>query len=137
MRASSVRRRSVLALLSAAVVWSLLAPAAGAVIPPAGEDEGQEPPTAGVVLPPDRSGAVIPAAPLPWAGAVASGTNRTFNPVAPVCTKTPETYCDITLVDVQPGDLYTRAAGGAEFSTAGAAPGTDIDLYVYTSDASG
>ena len=137
MRASSVRSRSVLALLSAAVLWSLLAPAAGAVIPPAGEDEGQEPPAAAVVLPPDRSSAVTPAAPLPWAGAVASGTNRAFNPVAPVCTKTPETYCDITLVDVQPGDLYTRAAGGAEFTTAGAAPGTDIDLYVYTSDAAG
>ena len=115
-----------------------LAPAAGAVIPPAGEDEGQEPPAAAVVLPPDRTGAVTPAAPLPWAGAVASGRNRTFDPGAPVCSKTPETYCDITLVDVQSrATSTTRAAGGVEFSTGGAAPGTDIDLYVYTSDAAG
>ena len=137
MRASVVRRRNLLGVLLAVVLWSVLAPAASAVIPPAGEDEGQEPPAAPVVLPPDRTGAVTPAAPLPWGGAVASGTNRTFDPAAPVCTKTPETYCDITLIDVQPGDLYSVAAGGVEFTTGGANPGTDIDLYVYTSDASG
>ena len=37
----------------------------------------------------------------------------------------------------RPGDFYDTAAGGVEFSTGGAAPGTDLDLYVYESDAAG
>ena len=36
-----------------------------------------------------------------------------------------------------PGNFYDTAAGGVEFSTGGAVPGTDLDLYVYESDAAG
>ena len=84
---------------------------------------------------PDRSGEVTPETPFEWDGAVASGTNETFDPTA--CSKEPPTYCDITLVNVVPGDFYETAAGGVEFSSSGAVPGSDIDLMVFESDASG
>ncbi|MEA2194297.1 MAG: hypothetical protein QOG42_731, partial [Solirubrobacteraceae bacterium] len=53
------------------------------------------------------------------------------------CGKTDANYCDVTLVNVAPGNFYDTAAGGVEFSTGGAASGTDLDLYVYESDAAG
>ena len=53
------------------------------------------------------------------------------------CGKTDANYCDITLVNVVPGDFYDTAAGGVEFSIGGAVPGTDLDLFVYESDAAG
>jgi hypothetical protein len=84
---------------------------------------------------PDRSGEVTPDVPFLWQGAVASGTNETFDPTA--CSKEPATYCDITLVNVVPGDFYETSAGGVEFSSSGATPGSDIDLLVFESDASG
>jgi hypothetical protein len=83
---------------------------------------------------PDRSGEATPDAPFLWQGAVASGTNNTFDPTA--CSKEPATYCDITLVNVVPGDFYQTSGGGVEFSTDGP-PGQDLDLFVYESDASG
>ena len=53
------------------------------------------------------------------------------------CGKTDANYCDVTLVNVAPGDFYDTAAGGVEFAIGGAAPATDLDLYVYESDAAG
>ncbi|HWT23811.1 MAG TPA: sialidase family protein [Solirubrobacteraceae bacterium] len=135
-------RFGALAALLASLVLALVPATAGAVIPPqppAGEEEGgEEQQPIDAVLVPDRTGAVTPAVPLTWAGAVASGTNQTFDPLAPnTCAKAPETYCDITLVDVQPGDFYSARGRGVQFSIGGATPGTDLDLYVYESDASG
>jgi hypothetical protein len=131
-----------LAALLASVAFALVPATAAAVVPPAppsGEGEGgEEQQPAEVVLAPDRTGALTPAAPLTWAGAVATATNRTFQPLAPgTCNKAPATYCDITLVDVQPGDFYSEPGRGVQFSTAGANPGTDLDLFVYESDATG
>ena len=73
------------------------------------------------------------------AGTRATGHNVNFDPADPAatCGKTDANYCDITLVNVVPGNFYDTAAGGVEFSTGGAAPGTDLDLYVYESDAAG
>jgi hypothetical protein len=84
--------------------------------------------------PPDRVGVVTPDAPFLWQGDVASGTNQTFDPAQ--CSKEPATYCDITLVNVVPGDFYDISGGGVEFSTRGV-PGNDLDLFVFESDASG
>jgi len=120
-------------------VLAALVPAtpAGAIIPPALEASDVE--AAAVALPFDRSVTATPEAPATWAGAVASGSNRTFDPGDPTsCGKDVANYCDITLVNVQPGDFYERTAGGGvEFSTGGAKPGTDLDLFVYSADASG
>jgi hypothetical protein len=135
----SARRRWASGGFAAAVVlvallW--LAAPAGAIIPPSAEEEGQEQiePT---TLVPDRSGVVAPGAPFAWTGAVATARNVAFNAAEPgSCGKAPETYCDITLVEIQPGAGVTRGQGVA-FTTGGAAPGTDLDLYVYASDPSG
>jgi len=114
-----------------------LAPPAGAVIPPSLEDEGAEV-VADAVLPFDRTVTATPTAPGAWRGARATGHNISFDPGEPdTCGKTDTNYCDITLVNVAPGSFYDTAAGGVEFSTGGAAPGTDLDLFVYTSDAAG
>jgi hypothetical protein len=87
---------------------------------------------------PDRTGVATPDAPFAWAGAVASGQNQDYDAATgEPCGKTADTYCDVTLVDVQAGDFFETSGGGVEFSTGGAAAGTDIDLYVYASDASG
>jgi hypothetical protein len=83
---------------------------------------------------PDRSGEVTPAAPFTWQGDVASGLNETFDPT--ICSKELATYCDITLVNVVPGDFYSTSGGGVEFSTDGPA-GQDIDLLVFESGPSG
>src|SRR4051794_35651620 len=116
-----------------ALLW--LAAPAGAIIPPSAEEEGQEQ-IEPATLVPDRSGVVAPGTPFSWTGAVATARNVRFDPAEPgSCGKAPETYCDITLVEVRPaGDARGQ---GVAFTTGGAAPGTDIDLYVYASDASG
>src|SRR5688572_10953530 len=142
MRSASFRsahrapRRLVVAL-SAVTLLLALSGTARAVGPPFGEDEGGAS-AASVLVAPDRTGVATPEAPFTWAGAVATGLNQSFDPAAPdTCGKAVENYCDVTLIDVQPGDLYSRFAGGIEFSIGGAAPGTDLDLFVYASDASG
>jgi hypothetical protein len=142
MRVSSLlsgrlqRLRRTLCVVGAVVGVLMFAPAAGAVIPPTLEDEGAEEVVAGV-LPTDRSVEVTPAAPTTWTGTRATGHNVTFDPAEPIagCGKADANYCDITLVNVVPGDFYNTASGGVEFSTGGAAPGTDLDLFVYQSDA--
>lgn len=115
---SSRRRAALLGVFLAAALVGLLAigSVAGAQVP-------------------DRAGDVTPTAPFLWEGVVASGTNTTFDATA--CSKEPATYCDITLVNVVPGDFYETSGGGVEFSTSGANPGSDIDLFVFESDASG
>jgi hypothetical protein len=120
-----------------AVVGALAAaPPAGAVIPPSLEAGAVD--VAQAVLPTDRSVTVTPEAPATWRGTRATGHNTSFDPGNPAsCGKADNNYCDITLVNVVPGDFYSTAAGGVEFSTGGAAPGTDLDLFVYQSDAAG
>jgi hypothetical protein len=135
----SERRRPTLwstALIG--VVFTLaLAASARAGEPPTGEDEGTEV-AAAVTLTPDRSGVVTPEAPFTWTGAVTTAQNQNFDPADPsTCGKDATNYCDITLVEVQPGDFFANAGGGVEFATGGANPGTDLDLYVYKSDAGG
>jgi hypothetical protein len=116
----------------------ILASPALAVIPPSLESGALGEVAANAVLAPDRTGTVTPAAPFTWAGAVASGQNQSFDPdAAGPCGKTETDYCDITLVNARAGDFYDTSAGGVEFSTGGARPGTDVDLFVYESDASG
>ena len=85
--------------------------------------------------PPDRTGTATPAAPFQWDGPVHDGSNVNFDPsVAEPCGKDVANYCDTTLINVVPGDFYSDAAGGIEFSTR---QQQDIDLFVYESDASG
>jgi hypothetical protein len=133
------RRRIYVGVFATGVVAAALAlaPAASAVRPPSLEDEGGEI-AANVLIPFDRSGTVTPATPFTWTGARATGHNVTFDPGAPdACGKADANYCDVTLVNVDPGNFYDTAAGGVEFSTGSAAAGTDLDLYVYKSDAAG
>jgi hypothetical protein len=131
-----------LSVITAAIAVALvlgLAGSAGAVKPPGGEEPGPDPPPAGS-LAPDRTGTVTPEAPFTWAGAVTTAANQTFDPGAGgPCGKAPEDYCDITLVNVQPGDFFSTSGGGVEFSTTGTATDApeDVDLYVYSSDAEG
>ena len=133
---SARRRAAVLGVMLAGALGVLAAPA-GAAIPPSLEDEDVD--AAAVALPFDRSVTATPEAPATWEGAVATGLNQRFDPDDPTtCSKDTKTYCDITLVNVVPGDFYDTAAdGGVEFATGGAKPGTDLDLFVYSSDAAG
>jgi hypothetical protein len=128
----------VVCAAAAATLLALAGPAA-AVIPPSLEEGALEEVTARGPLAFDRAGTATPDAPFTWIGTVSSGLNQKFDPADPIaaCGKTPANYCDITLVDVVPGSFYDTVAGGVEFSTGGAAPGTDLDLYVYESDAAG
>jgi hypothetical protein len=132
-------RRIVQGVGAAAVLTGALAvaPPADAVRPPSLEGTGAE--VAAALIPPDRALVVTPAAPVTWTGAQATGTNTTFDPADPdaTCGKAVANYCDITLFDVQPGDLYATSPGGVDFSIGGAVPGTDLDLFVYESDAAG
>jgi hypothetical protein len=128
------------AVCTAAAVGFLTAVApAGAVIPPSLEAGSLEQVRAHAVLPFDRSATATPESPFTWAGTVHTGTNTTFDPADPIatCGKEAANYCDITLVDAAAGSFYDTAAGGVEFSTHGTTPGSDLDLYVYTSDAAG
>jgi hypothetical protein len=136
------RRRAAfwaaLAIGLCTVMLGVVSPAK-AVAPPRGEEPAPGEGPAGVVLTPDRTGTVTPAAPFTWDGAVATGLNTGFDPnAAGPCGKAAQNYCDITLVNVVPGDFYEVAGGGVEFSTtAGTTAAEDIDLYVYSSDAQG
>ena len=138
----SDRRRAAfwaaLAIGLCLVMLGVVAPAR-AVIPPGGEEPAPGAGPAGAALTPDRTGTVTPATPLAWDGAVATGMNTGFDQsAAGPCGKAAENYCDITLVNVVPGDFYDVAAGGVEFSTtAGTTAAEDLDLYVYRSDAQG
>ncbi|MEA2143007.1 MAG: hypothetical protein QOI64_1437 [Solirubrobacteraceae bacterium] len=129
--------RGVCAAAAMAASLALAAPA-GAVRQPMLEGEGGDVTVQGL-LPFDRSGTATPAAPFAWSGAVGSGQNIGFDDADPIatCGKDLANYCDVTLVNVAPGTFYDTAAGGVEFSIGGAAPGTDLDLYVYQSDAAG
>jgi len=140
-RVHSARRGMLRGLVFVAATATSLALAgpARAVIPPSLEEGALEEVTARGVLPFDRSGTTTPDAPFSWAGTVATGLNQTFDAADPIagCGKIAANYCDISLVNVAPGNFYDTAAGGVEFSTGGAAPATDFDLYVYESDAAG
>jgi hypothetical protein len=86
---------------------------------------------------PDRTGTVTPDMPFTWAGPAAVGHNEDYDaPTGEPCGKTPETYCDVTLVNVQAGTFFETSGGGVEFSIGGST-GNDLDLYVYRSDAAG
>jgi hypothetical protein len=139
-RVLSLRREALWGVwASAALALSMaLAAPAGAVKPPTLEEEGAVPVIAGLV-PFDRSGTVTPTAPYIWSGTVASGQNVNYDGDDPAaqCGKQLSNYCDVTLVNVSPGDIYATAPGGVQFSTTSATPATDLDLYVYESDAAG
>ena len=70
---------------------------------------------------------------------MATGQNQAYDPgTGEPCGQTVADFCDTALVNVVPGDFFATNGGGVEFSTSGATvPGTDMDLYVYASDASG
>src|SRR5215203_4611046 len=83
-------------------------------------------------LTPDRTVTARPTAPATWAGAVATGQNQEFDPVtAQPCGKDPATYCDVTLVNVDPQGVYAQRPGGVEFITRGGPGAVDVDLFVY------
>jgi hypothetical protein len=85
------------------------------------------------------SGTVTPTTPFTWQGPVAVGHNESYDPQAgEPCGQTVADLCDKVLVLVAPGNFFATSAGGVEFSIGGATvPGTDMDLYVYASNASG
>jgi hypothetical protein len=84
------------------------------------------------------TGTVTPTTPFTWQGPVASGQNQGYDPVTgEPCGQTLPDFCDTALVLVDPGDFFTTSGGGVEFTTSGAVTGSDMDLYVYASDASG
>ncbi len=109
----------------AALVGAFLAAAVGVLATaPAAFAQDQE-----VVVTPTASGS--------WTGAAATGANQDYDAASgEPCGKTVETYCDVTLVDVQAGDFFETSGGGVEFSIADTPP-NDFDLYVYASDAEG
>src|SRR4051812_39452287 len=85
------------------------------------------------------SGTVTPTTPFTWQGPVAVGHNENYDAQSgEPCGQTVADFCDTALVNVVPGDFFATSGGGVEFSTSGATvPGTDMDLYVDGSDASG
>jgi hypothetical protein len=84
------------------------------------------------------SGTVTPTAPFTWQGPVATGHNENYDPQAgEPCGQAVADFCDTVLVLVEPGDFFATSGGGVEFSIGGAADGSDMDLYVYASDATG
>jgi BNR repeat-like domain len=83
------------------------------------------------------SGTVTPTTPFAWQGPVAVGHNEAYDPqTGEPCGQTVADFCDTVLVLVEPGDFFSTSGGGVEFSIGGAAAGSDLDLYVYASDAS-
>jgi hypothetical protein len=84
------------------------------------------------------SGTVTPTTPFTWQGPVAVGHNENYDRQAgEPCGQTAADFCDKVLVNVVPGDFFATHGGGVDFTTSGAADGSDMDLYVYASDASG
>jgi hypothetical protein len=93
-------------------------------------------PTALAATPP--SGTVTPTTPFTWQGPVALGQNQDYDPqTGEPCGQTLADFCDKVLVLAEAGDFFATSGGGVEFSTSGAVAGSDMDLYVYASDASG
>ena len=71
--------------------------------------------------PPDRTGTVTPQAVFEWTGPTTTASNLTFDPVIPSrAARADANYCDVTLVNVVPGDFYALPAGG--ISSRSAAP---------------
>jgi hypothetical protein len=117
-------RRPRIRALHALAILALLAPLAAA-----SPSRAATPP----------SGTVTPTTPFTWQGPVAVGHNENYDVQSgEPCGQTVADFCDAALVQVVPGDFFATNGGGVEFSTGGATvPGTDMDLYVYASDASG
>jgi hypothetical protein len=117
-------RRPRIRALRALAILALLAPLAAA-----SPSRAATPP----------SGTVTPTTPFTWQGPVAVGHNENYDAQSgEPCGQTVADFCDTALVNVVPGDFFATSGGGVEFSTSGATvPGTDMDLYVYASDASG
>ena len=90
---------------------------------------------------PDRTVTATPTAPAEWTGATANGANTNYDSASGApCTKTPDEYCDITLVHVDvPASYWSGRSGGVEFRTFDYVPlpSSDFDLYVYESNAAG
>jgi hypothetical protein len=88
---------------------------------------------------PDRTIAVDPSAPQPWDGALASGGNIEYNGASgEPCGKTPDSYCDITLLNVNVAPSFWDVRGGGvqiDVTDFSPNPGSDFDLYIYESDA--
>jgi uncharacterized repeat protein (TIGR01451 family) len=89
----------------------------------------------------DRRGTVDPTTPFTWDGDMATGANTDYDAESGgPCGKTATDYCDITLlrVNVDPSFWNTRG-GGVQISARNFTPnpGSDFDLFVYQSDASG
>jgi len=75
-------------------------------------------PPAVAAPPPDRTGTVTPQAVFEWTGPTTTASNQTFDPeIAEPCGKLPSNYCDVTLVNVVPGDFYSLPGRGISFST--------------------
>jgi hypothetical protein len=117
-------RRPRIRALRALAILALLAPLAAA-----SPSRAATPP----------SGTVTPTTSFTWQGPVAVGHNENYDAQSgEPCGQTVADFCDTALVNVVPGDFFATNGGGVEFSTSGATvPGTDMDLYVYASDASG
>jgi uncharacterized repeat protein (TIGR01451 family) len=125
-RHRSVRLRKV-PLLAAAVSLALL----GAATVVGGA----------LAVTPDRTGTVTPTSPFTWQGATATGANSGYDAEGgEPCGKTPDTYCDVTLLNVNVAPSYWDAqGGGVQISLNNYTPNaaSDFDLFVYKSDASG
>src|SRR5918995_3522539 len=113
-----IRARAALAILAVLVPLTAASPSLAATPP---------------------SGTVTPTTPFTWQGPAVVGHNENYNAQSgEPCGQTVADLCDTALVHVVPGDFFATNGGGVEFSTSGATvPGTDMDLYVYASDASG
>jgi uncharacterized repeat protein (TIGR01451 family) len=92
-------------------------------------------------VPPDRTGTVDPNTPFDWEGTLASGANLNYSAqTGEPCGKTLEDYCDVTLLNVNVApSFWDTQGGGVQISLDNFTPnaGSDFDLYVYKSDASG
>jgi hypothetical protein len=88
---------------------------------------------------PDRTIAVDPSAPQTWDGALASGANVEYDGSSgEPCGKTPDSYCDITLLNVNVAPSFWDTRGGGvqvDVTDFVPNPASDFDLYIYESDA--
>ena len=88
----------------------------------------------------DRTVTVTPDAPVSFRGATATGANVEYDSDAGTpCGKTPADYCDTTLINVVPGNIYETRGGGVQITLSDYEPNptSDFDMYIYRSDASG